>query len=107
MKRVAHSLIVLLLVTACSKKVETVVTPPSPPVPPVVPIVDPNTLSLPVTAAQVNGAFSYTKTRNVHPRLHYTAAEIAQIGSAAQTDPFAKATYDDIIARADALIGSP
>jgi hypothetical protein len=107
MKRFSHYLISLVLITACSKKIETVVTPPTPPAPPVVPIVDPNTLSVPVTATQVNGSFSYTKIKNVHPRLHYTAAEISQIGTAAQIDPFAKPTYDNIIARADALIGSP
>jgi hypothetical protein len=81
--------------------------PPVPPVPPVVTPIDPNTLSIPVTAAQINGAFSFTKKKDVHPRLFFSASEIANTASDALSDPFAKPTYDDIIARADALIGSP
>lgn len=83
------------------------VVPPVSQVPLTIPPIDPSTLFIPITAAQVNGSFSFTKIKDIHPRLFFTIAEIAAIASSAQSDPFAKSTYDNIIARADALIGSP
>ena len=104
MSRVIFFLSVILFYS-CKKETKVVVNPPAPQ-PPVVQPIDPSTLSLPLSAAQVNGAFEFTKLKGIHPRLLYTSAEITQIGSQSQTDVVAKPTYVDVIARADALIGS-
>lgn len=98
-----------LFFSACSKKdLAPSPTPsPNPPAPPAPPTVDPSSLGIPVSATQIVGAFNYTKMKDVHPRLLFSTAEINSIGTAAQSDPFAKPTFNDIISRADALISSP
>jgi hypothetical protein len=108
MKRFLSITAAVLVLSSCKKTDDTPVdpTPPTPPTPPVVAPIDPNTLTIPVTSAQINGAFNYTKKKDVHPRLFFSAAEAAQIVTSSASDPFAKPTYDDVIARADALIGT-
>ena len=106
MNRIICILLLFIFVIACKKKEDIVDPTPPPVVPPPVAPVDPNALSIPVTAAQMGGCFAVSAKKNVHPRLHYSAAEIAAIKLNAQSDPYAKPTYDDIISRADAILGT-
>ena len=100
-------LLFLVLLIGC-KKTENTVDPPTPPPPPPPPVtpVDPNALSIPVTAAQMQGCFTVTAKKNIHPRLLISAAEIDALKAGVQADPFAKPTYDDIITRANNILGT-
>jgi hypothetical protein len=102
-------LLLLLLVSflACKKKDPVTPDPPPPPPPTPVTPINPASVTIPVSAAQMGACFSVTKMKDVHPRLIFTAAEIAAIKANAQTDPYAKPAYDDIISRADALLAAP
>ena len=91
---------------SCNKKSNGGAVPTPTPTPTPNPSINPATLSLPVTGAQVRASISYTGIANVHPRLLYTNTELNSIKLAAQTDLFAKPTYDDIIIRANALLSS-
>jgi hypothetical protein len=62
---------------------------------------------VPVTGNTVKTCFNGVGLKDVHPRLLFTAADIQQIKITAITDAFAKATYDEIIAKADAVIPTP
>lgn len=108
MKRIFF-LLLIFSILSCGDKVATT-TPPTPPTPPTPvnpPTVDPASLSIPVTATQIVGAFNFTKMKDVHPRLIFSASDISSLVSTSPTDPFAKPTYDDIINRANNLLGSP
>jgi len=45
--------------------------------------------------------------KDVHPRLLFSSVEVTNLVNTAPGDPFAKPTYDDIINRANTLLGSP
>jgi hypothetical protein len=62
---------------------------------------------VPITAAIVNNCFSGVGMQNIHPRILLTEADAERIKSIAQIDPFAKATYDNIISRANAILSQP
>lgn len=95
---------------ACGDKVPINNTTPNPnptPNPVTPPTIDPATVSIPVSATQIVGTFNFTKLKDVHPRLIFNAADITSLVNSAPNDPFAKPTYDDIINRANNLLGSP
>lgn len=94
-----------LFILSCKKDKGSDTTPTPTPTPN--PSINPATLSIPVSGAQVRASISFTGKKNVFPRLLYSAAEITAIKSAAQSDQFAKPTYDDIISRANALLSAP
>jgi hypothetical protein len=99
-----------LTILACSKKDLSgggaTPTPPSPPAPVPPPVIDPATVSVPMSSVQVIGTFNFRKLKDVHPRLLFSAAEISGLVTSVQADVFAKPTYDDVISRADALLGT-
>jgi hypothetical protein len=100
-------LLFLVAVLSCQKKDPVTPDPPPPPPPTPVTPINPASVTIPVTSAQMGACFSVTKMKDVHPRLIFTAAEIASIKANAQTDPYAKPAYDDIIARAEAAVTAP
>ncbi len=61
---------------------------------------------LPISPATVQECFSGMKIKDIHPRLLYTAQEIDQIKVNVQTDLFAKATYDNIITKANSVLAT-
>ncbi len=97
-------LLFTLFLAACSKEKKS--NSPTP-TPTPNPSINPATLSIPVTGAQVRASISFTSKSTTHPRLHYFTDEITAIKNSAQTDVFAKPTYDDIINRANTLLSSP
>lgn len=66
-----------------------------------------STDKVPVTADIVNKCFfSYGKL-NVHPRLIFTAADIARVKTVRTSDAVANASYADIIVQADKILTMP
>jgi hypothetical protein len=93
----------ILLSIACKKPAVTQTTNP------VNPIGGGNTnfssaAVVPVQSSTVRLCFSGMAMKNVHPRLLYTKSEIQAIKILAATDGFAKEEYDDIIAKANAIL---
>jgi len=103
--RLLFSICIPLLLFSCKKDAGGGATPTPTPTPN--PSINHASLSIPVSGAQVRASISFTGKTNVFPRLLYNAAEIAAIKSAAQSDQFAKPTYDDIISRANTLLTAP
>ncbi len=62
---------------------------------------------LPVNKSIILQAFEGFGKRNVHPRLLFYKEDIERIKRSVLTDPVAKASYDDIINRANSLLSSP
>lgn len=61
---------------------------------------------IPVSAATIRECFNGMKTKDVHPRLLFSNADITRIKETSAADAFAKSNYDDIISRANALLGA-
>jgi hypothetical protein len=59
---------------------------------------------IPINEAIVNNCFYGVGLQNVHPRLFFSEADVDRIKIQAQTDAFAKSTYDDIISKANAIL---
>ncbi len=66
-----------------------------------------STAVVPITENIVNTCFDGMGKRDIHPRLLFSAEDILQIKNNATTDLFAKATYDDIIAKANTALSAP
>lgn len=62
---------------------------------------------IPVTDNIISECFEGMGKRDVHPRLLYSADNIQQIKNNAMSDMFAKASYDDIISRANTALSLP
>jgi hypothetical protein len=102
---------VFLSTSACKKKDSTPVSPVTP-----APVVPPpptgggafsSAAKIPVSPATIGECFTGMRMKDIHPRLLFSAAEIDQLKILVQTDAFAKATYDNIITRANTLLASP
>lgn len=65
------------------------------------------TAVVPVTSSTVRQCFTGMAMKDVHPRLLYSAKSINDVKVLAATDNFAKATYDDIIIKANAVLSTP
>jgi hypothetical protein len=63
--------------------------------------------TIPVNAETVNGCFMGIRQGGVHPRLIFNSSDIERIKSVAQTDLFAKPTYDIIISKANEILPTP
>jgi hypothetical protein len=111
MRYVLWSLILIIIsISSCKKKEIT-------PTPPVVtnPITPPTTVGgifsstakIPVSPSTISDCFTGMKMKDIHPRLLFSSSEIEQIKILIQSDAFAKATYDNIISRANSLLTSP
>ena len=59
---------------------------------------------IPVSPNTISECFTGMKMKDIHPRLLFSSSEIEQIKILIQSDAFAKATYDNIIARANSLL---
>lgn len=66
-----------------------------------------STAVVPISDNIVNDCFEGMGKRDIHPRLLFSASDILQIKNTALTDLFAKATYDDIITRANTALTLP
>jgi hypothetical protein len=62
---------------------------------------------IPITLLTVNKGFIAARKGGIHPRLIFSNVDIDRIRSRAQSDPFAKPTYDMIIAKANEILSSP
>ena len=63
--------------------------------------------TIPVNVETVNGCFMGIRQGGVHPRLIFNNSDIERIKSLAQTDMFAKPTYDIIISKANDILQTP
>jgi hypothetical protein len=63
-----------------------------------------STDKIPINEAIVNNCFYGVGLQNVHPRLFFSEVDIDRIKTMAQTDAFAKSTYDNIINKANAIL---
>ncbi|MBV5315009.1 MAG: IPT/TIG domain-containing protein [Prolixibacteraceae bacterium] len=61
---------------------------------------------VPVTSEVVNTCFYGFGKKDIHPRLLFTAADIARIKNIAASDPVAKASYDDVINQANQILST-
>ncbi len=66
-----------------------------------------STAIVPITDAIVQTCFDGVGKRDIHPRLLFTADNILSIKTGAASDPFSKANYDDVIARANRIVTDP
>ena len=66
-----------------------------------------STATIPVNSTIISKSFLDWGKAGQHPRLLFSASDIVRIKSMVLTDQFAKATYDNIISRADAIIPTP
>ncbi len=105
MKKFACLAFVFVAAFGCKKKIDEITPPPPPPTGGGTGFS--SNATVPVTANTVRVCFNGMAMKDVHPRLLYTAEDIAQIKLSAQSDAFAKATYDEIIAKANAIIPTP
>lgn len=63
--------------------------------------------TIPVNTKTINNCFMGTRQGGVHPRLIFNNSDIERIRSLAQTDLFAKPTYDIIISKANDILPTP
>lgn len=66
-----------------------------------------STAVVPITENIVQTCFENVGKRNIFPRLLFSADDILSIKTNAASDPFLKASYDDVITRANQLLTSP
>ncbi len=66
-----------------------------------------STAVVPITDGIVQTCFDGVGKRDIHPRLLFTADDILRIKASAVSDPFSKASYDDVIARANKVLTDP
>lgn len=62
---------------------------------------------VPINENIVSSCFEGVGKRDVHPRLFFSSDDIQRIKVNALTDLFTKASYDDIISRANAALAAP
>jgi hypothetical protein len=63
--------------------------------------------TIPVNAEIINNCFMGIRQGGVHPRLIFNSSDIERIKLMAQTDLFAKPTYDIIISKANDILPTP
>lgn len=93
-----------LIQTGCKKSENQS---PTPPPPPTGGGGFTSTAVVPITASTVRICFNGMKSKGVHPRLLFSQSDITTIKNIAAADPFAKPTYDQIISKANAILGLP
>jgi hypothetical protein len=104
-------LIIFVSIISCKKKdsalVDPVTTSPVVPPPSTGGSLFSSSAKIPVSPSTIAECFTGMKMKDIHPRLLFSSSEIEQIKVLIQSDAFAKATYDNIIARANSLLTSP
>ncbi len=99
----------LVLFNACKKPVESsgsTTPPPVTPPPGGTPPAFTSTAVVPISSATVTTCFTGMRMKDVHPRLLFTSSEIEQLKQRVAGDAVAKATYDDVISRANAILST-
>ncbi|MBD2723117.1 DUF4962 domain-containing protein [Hymenobacter armeniacus] len=66
-----------------------------------------STAVVPIRSDVVDQCFQGNGLKDVHPRLFFTAADIARVKATGQSDAFATGTYNDVLAKADAVLTAP
>lgn len=104
--KLSHTIfVVLVLLNACKKPDETTssVTPPPP-------VTSPpsfaSTAVIPISSSTVAACFTGMRMKDVHPRLLFSSAEIDLLKQRVTGDAVAKATYDNVISRANSLLST-
>jgi len=104
-------LIIFVSIISCKKTdsaiVDPVTTSPIVPPPSTGGTLFSSSAKIPVSPSTIAQCFTGMKMKDIHPRLLFSSSEIEQIKVLIQSDAFAKATYDNIITRANGLLTSP